>query len=158
MEHVMVKRVRVAVKAVIVRDGKLLVTKNIGHGGVFYLLPGGGQDHGESLHDALRRECREEIGADVEIQDLLFVRDYIGRHHEFTRFEHDVHQLEIMFRCALADGAAPTVGARPDIYQVSVEWLDLSTPEAASLYPRALLTILQSLDSQNGPVYLGDVN
>ena len=122
------------------------------------LLPGGGQEHGESLHDALRRECLEEIGTGVEIQELLFVRDYIGRNHEFAEFQSDEHQLEIMFRCALADGAAPMAGVAPDIHQVSSEWLDLTASEAARLYPRALLTFLPFLDEQTGPVYLGDVN
>ncbi len=32
-------------------------------------LPGGRLEHGESFHEALRRECREEIGIDCEILD-----------------------------------------------------------------------------------------
>jgi hypothetical protein len=56
------------------------------------------------------------------------------------------------------DGATPTAGVAPDIHQVSVEWLDLTAPEAANLYPRALRSCLRSLDGQTGPVYLGDIN
>ena len=79
--------IRVANKAIIVRDGRLLVTVNTGDFATFYLCPGGGQDHGEDAHEGLRRECREEIGCDVVVGELAFVRDYIGSEHEFS--EHD---------------------------------------------------------------------
>lgn len=59
--------IRVANKAIIVRDGQLLVTVNSGDFPTFYLCPGGGQDHGEDAYVALRRECREEIGCDVVV-------------------------------------------------------------------------------------------
>jgi 8-oxo-dGTP diphosphatase len=37
--------IRVANKAIIVREGRLLVTVNSGDFPTFYLCPGGGQDH-----------------------------------------------------------------------------------------------------------------
>lgn len=33
----------------------------------YYKLPGGGVDDGESLHDALKRECMEEIGCNIVV-------------------------------------------------------------------------------------------
>ena len=74
-------RIRNSVKAIIIRDGKLLCNKNKDDRGVFYCVPGGGQEYQENLHDAVVRECYEEIGARIEVGELLFVRDYIGRNH-----------------------------------------------------------------------------
>lgn len=56
---------RVTVKG-LVRDeaGRLLFVRE--RGGTWD-LPGGGLEHGESLHEALRREFREELQADLEI-------------------------------------------------------------------------------------------
>ncbi|NLB72643.1 MAG: NUDIX domain-containing protein [Firmicutes bacterium] len=151
------KPVRVSVKAVIIQDGKLLVTQNADPWGIFYLLPGGGQTPGESLHEALIRECREEIGVDVEIGDLVFVRDYIARNHEFAEIEPDVHQIELMFLCALPENQVPHNGVLPDANQISVEWLSLLELEAHRIYPRAIKRCLVS-PIRTGATYLGDVN
>lgn len=49
--------IRNSAKAVILKDSKILLTRNIDNEGVFYLFPGGGQDHGETLTEAVKREC-----------------------------------------------------------------------------------------------------
>ena len=45
----MKKSIRNSVKAIIIKDEKVLFTKNKDKDGVFYLLPGGGQEHGENM-------------------------------------------------------------------------------------------------------------
>ena len=154
------KPIRTAPKAIIIQDGKLLVTCNRDDEGVFYLLPGGGQQHGETLLKALRRECLEEIGAEVEVGELLFVREYIGGHHEFAEFEGDVHQIELMFRCRLGDGEIPRMGAAPDEWQTEIAWLPIDELADYRLYPAALKRPIALLAQEEaiGPCYLGDVN
>ena len=55
------KPIRNSAKAVIIQNEKILLTKNKDDFGFFYLFPGGGQDHGEELKDAVKRECLEEL-------------------------------------------------------------------------------------------------
>ena len=77
---------RNAAKALIQRGDKILVTENIDDKGLWYILPGGGMDPGkETLIDALKRECQEEIGANVAVEDLNFVREYITDNHADSR-------------------------------------------------------------------------
>lgn len=85
--------IRVSVKALILEKNKILMTRNRDAIGDWYLLPGGGQIHGETLLDALKRECIEEIGAEVEVGAIRLVRDYIGRNHEFSEHDGDAHQI-----------------------------------------------------------------
>ncbi len=148
--------VRLSVKAIITQGGRLLVLRNRDSIGDWYMLPGGGQEHGETIPAALRRECLEEIGSDVTIGRLRFVRDYIAEHHEFAALDGGVHQVELMFECQLT--SVPTLGRRPDAMQTGIEWLELSALENYRIYPRALQQLLRADAETHEPLYLGDVN
>ncbi len=89
--------IRNSAKAIIIKEDKVLLTKNQDNEGYFYLFPGGGQEHGETLHQALRRECLEEVGYEVEVNELLHIREYIGKNHEYASFDFNVHQIEYYF-------------------------------------------------------------
>ena len=146
-------------KAIIIEDDRILLTCNKNENGIFYLLPGGGQRHGESLTEALVRECLEEIGVQVLVGDLLLVRDYISAHHEFASEDADAHQVEFMFRCRIAEGEAH-VGRIPDEWQTGVEWVPVSKLDDLSLYPAAIKESLQRIARGERPeaCYLGDIN
>lgn len=148
--------IRVCAKAVIVHGDRLLVLACRDSVGDYYLLPGGGQDKFEPLAEALRRECREEIGTDVEVGELLFVRDYIGRNHEFAAEHGEAHAVELMFACRVPEDYVPHSGAVPDPGQLTVTWLPLDQLSQARLYPAALRPLLAA--RAVGARYLGDVN
>jgi ADP-ribose pyrophosphatase YjhB (NUDIX family) len=153
-----------AVKAVIIRDGKLLALKCRDEEGFWHMLPGGGQEWGETAHEALQRECREEIGCEVRVGRLLYARDYIGKNHEFAAVDHG-HQVELMFQCELL--SEPSPGSCPDTKQVGFEWLELATLPGSRLYLRILERLLQnepsdsaaylvmSIDRQSGRIPFG---
>lgn len=69
---------RVKVRAVIVCDGKLLVSRERRRGVEHVLLPGGRVQDGESITDALVREVAEETGLDVVPERLFYVAEVVG--------------------------------------------------------------------------------
>ncbi|MCX6069761.1 MAG: NUDIX domain-containing protein [Chloroflexi bacterium] len=77
--------VRNSGKAIVIRDESILVIAYRDEEGEWFSLPGGGQEPGETLTDALQRECLEELGVGVEAGPLRYIREYIGAHHEFSR-------------------------------------------------------------------------
>ena len=153
-------RLRNSAKAVIVRDGELLVTRNRSAddpAGDWLLLPGGGQHPGETLTGALRREVAEETGYAVEPLRLLWIREYIGSRHEFALYDAGEHQIEFMFECRIVGSGEPQ---EIDAHQVGIDWVPLDRLQEVRLYPAALTERLATLaaDGTVGPVYLGDVN
>ena len=150
--------IRNSVKAIIIDNDKILLTKSKDDLGIFYLLPGGGQEKFEDIHEALRRECYEEISCDIEIKDIRFVRDYIGKRHEFMQWDNETHQIEYMFECSLADNSVPCNGSIPDDAQIGIEWISLSQLEHVRIYPSVLKQAIHKDGTFENKVYLGAVN
>ena len=151
------KSIRSAAKAIIVEDGHLLTVKMRDPEGIWYALPGGGQHWAEPLHEALRRECLEELGVEIEIGPLRFVRDYIADNHEFADEDSGQHGVELMFVCKIVRGE-PGRGTDPDPGQLGLEWLPVDTLEEHRLYPKSLRPLVRRMDDASVPVYLVDVN
>ncbi|MDE5892271.1 MAG: NUDIX domain-containing protein, partial [Acetatifactor sp.] len=68
----MPREIRNSAKAVVIKDGKLLVIKINDGREEWYILPGGGQESEELLPQAVEREVAEEVGIKVACKDLLF--------------------------------------------------------------------------------------
>ena len=93
---------RLAVRAVIVEDGRLLLV-NAYPGGQsdLWCAPGGGAEAGLSLPENLSREVFEETGLRVEADDLLAVNEF---HDPATGF----HQVDLFFAARIVDGTLDT--------------------------------------------------
>lgn len=155
------KPIRNSAKAIILHNGRFLAIRKRYGDREYCVLPGGGQEREETLAQALHRECREEINADVAIRELLFVREYIGKNHEFAQYDSDLHQVEFFFRCDVENPETVGTGPDPDARQVGVDWFELSSAADAPLYPKAIRKRIAAIaaDRRDGDgIYLGDVN
>ncbi|MDX7986659.1 NUDIX domain-containing protein [Xenorhabdus sp. 12] len=153
--------VRISAKAIIIYKDQILLVRYQSDSDEWYTLPGGGQLFGETLAQTLMRECLEETLYKIEPERLVFVREYIGRNHEFAEFDKDVHQIELMFLASLAD-------KNPDIHnldinadrdQITAQWVNLSDVINLPLFPAVLRPLIaEKRFSFDFPAYLGDVN
>jgi ADP-ribose pyrophosphatase YjhB (NUDIX family) len=87
-----------------VEEGIILIVRGHQPKAGFYDLPGGFVNYGESAEDALTREIREELGADVTITSYLgsFPNRYVYR--DVVYFTTD-----IVFTCRLKSSAASII-------------------------------------------------
>ena len=71
----------IGVRVMLIRDGQILLVKHSYQDG--WLIPGGGIKRKETEEQAARRECREEIGAEVGKMEL------VGVFTNFSEFKND---------------------------------------------------------------------
>lgn len=94
---------KVAVKAVIIKDDKALVitrskeemAKSEFEDIEIIDLPGGLIETGEEIEKALHREIMEEVGLEVDIVKPILVSDHFG---------HELHIVGILFLCMYKSG------------------------------------------------------
>ena len=145
--------IRNAVRALIIREGRILLLRKEGERGERFALPGGAQDLGETLEQALNRECQEEIGTGVQIIDLVHIADYFKARE--TTPPSTRHLVEFLFTCRVADDYAPRNGHHPDKHQVEVVWAELDELERIPLHPVSLASHIKQIGDAAQPVYLG---
>ncbi|MBU0935241.1 MAG: NAD(+) diphosphatase [Spirochaetes bacterium] len=64
-------RISPAILAVVVKDGKLLLARNAANKQGFWSLVAGFMEPGERFEDCVRREVREEVGIEVQVDGYL---------------------------------------------------------------------------------------
>jgi ADP-ribose pyrophosphatase YjhB (NUDIX family) len=128
--------IRNSAKAIIVRDGRVLLIRTSDQSGDWCVLPGDRQNHQEPLWDTVRRECLEELGVQVQVGELRLVREFIGKNYDD---DEGVHQVEFMFECQIAAGAAPSAAKAPDTRQTGIVWVPLAELVDYRLFPTGLV-------------------
>ena len=86
----------VVVAAIIVRDGRIFATqRGYGDWKDWWEFPGGKVEPGESPEDALKREIREELATEIEVDELLTTVEY-----DYPKFHLTMH----CYLCTIISG------------------------------------------------------
>ncbi len=144
----MPRSIRNSAKALVIRDGKMLAIRLKDESGIFYIMPGGGQEPEELLPAAVCREVAEEAGIRVECKDLLFVI-------EGLRGENS-HRVDLVFHCAYL-GEIPDAEIHGDANQIGYDWLEIANLNTQPLYPSKLRRqIMNFYEGKAYRAYLGN--
>lgn len=113
--------IRISAKAVIVKDGAVLLNKIQGGEYDCYNWPGGGQEWGETIEESLHREVWEETGSEIDIQSLFCIVEYLPKLESAQKGWPQT--VIFIFLCNLKDGSQPKLPDPPDKHQVALEWV-----------------------------------
>lgn len=144
--------IRNSIKAIIIKNTKLLVTKMKYGDTIYYTLPGGKQEVNELMLDALKREVLEETGFRVEPKSLLFIREGFKDEHEV-----DTHRIEFMFVCDIVEEVGDSV-LEYDVNQIGTYWLNIDNIMHEPLYPVDMRNVIKNYYlGKKSPIYLGEM-
>lgn len=152
------RKKRIRVSALILKEGKVLMVKNVINRRVVWFLPGGSVDWGETLKQALVREIIEELDVEADIKNMVAVIDSISPQKDF-------HSIDIIFLTTFkgklkADGECGDENEITDnIYGIDKQWIEISKIKENEVYPKKFLTkhlpkVFNNLDKTG--IYLGN--
>jgi len=126
---------RLAVRAVIVEDGRLLLVNAFADAAsTLWCAPGGGADAHASLPENLIREVHEETGLAIAVGAPCLV-------NEFHAPERGFHQVEVFFRCRLAGGAPCDDWRDPEGVVSRRRWVTRQEMAALRVKPDSLVNV-----------------
>ncbi len=145
------------VAGVAIHNGQILLDRNTRN--TYWVLPGGHPEMMEPMAEALRREVKEEIGADVEIVRLLWIME------NFFHKSKDIHELSFYFlididpNSHLLQGNGPFYGQEHD-HRLIFQWfpIDESVLTALPLNPGYLPHALLNIPDTIQHVVFNDMN
>jgi 8-oxo-dGTP pyrophosphatase MutT (NUDIX family) len=128
--------VRVAVRAILVHEGRLLLVNAYADKRLSLMCaPGGGVEAGASLPENLKREVFEETGLEVTVGAVCLV-------NEFHDPDIGFHQVDVYFRCTVLGSA-----------QIDPLWQDVD----AIVSDRQWLSAAELAETPHKPDSLGAV-
>jgi 8-oxo-dGTP diphosphatase len=128
------------VRAIIIKNGKVLLIKRTKKDSVYWVIPGGAVDKNETKQEALTRECQEELGVKIKIGALML--KMISQKPETKGHR------EYFYLCDIIDGTLGS-GQGPEFQQDSsyvggydIEWRSIKNLPKIDLKPEEIKNLL----------------
>lgn len=125
---------RLAVRGIVMREGRLLLVNAWKGKDHIWCAPGGGVEPHSSLPDNLAREIHEETGLTVRVGAPCLV-------NEFHDPDHDFHQVDVYFRCTLIAGDPEGDWTDPEGIVSMRRWVTREEMAALTVKPDSLAAV-----------------
>jgi ADP-ribose pyrophosphatase YjhB (NUDIX family) len=126
--------------------GRLLMIRRTDND--LYSIPGGAQDVGETIGQAVIREVREETGIDVDPTDIIGV--YSDPEHVVAYADGEVRQqFSICFRARPIGGELRTSDESSEVH-----WVSRSDLDALNIHPSIRLRIEHGFQERSTPYFV----
>lgn len=148
MEIDITKRINPIARAVIIKNGYILLTSatksNKRFAGDLHFLPGGHVEHGESVRATIIREMDEEIeNGEINVTNFLGVLECV-----WDNAGQSYHELDFIFKGDLvkSDISNPPLAKEP---HVQYEWFKLENLGELNILPKSLVKLIPQWINEN---------
>jgi 8-oxo-dGTP diphosphatase len=123
--------IRLAARAIILHDDRLLLVNAFKGRDDLWCAPGGGAEPHQSLPENLTREVFEETGLTVDVGAPCLVNEFHDPNGTF-------HQVEMFFRCTLMAGTLDSAWQDPEKIVTQRRWVTRDELAALTVRPKSL--------------------
>ncbi len=140
----MSRPVRLATRAILMRENRLLLVNAYKGRGDLWCAPGGGAELHQSLPDNLAREVFEETGLRIAVGLPCLL-------NEFHDPDGDFHQVDVYFRSTLVSGALDDTWQDPEGIVTQRRWVTRGELARLHVKPDSLAAV--AWQDADAPVY-----
>lgn len=124
---------RTRVRAIIVENDSLVLIHRKKSARDYFVFPGGGVEFEEGLESALARECLEELGVNINVQNLQY------------KFVEKSGATQFFYRCSIiggvfGSGKGPEFSSRDSLNQYTLEKVNITRLKDLSIFPDEIKT------------------
>lgn len=127
----MTRPIRIATRAIILHDDKLLLVNAWKGKSDLWCAPGGGAEPHSSLPENLAREVMEETGLTVAVGEVCLINEFHDPKGSF-------HQVDVYFRCTITAGEVCDTWVDPEGIVTRRTWATRSDMNHLNIKPDSL--------------------
>lgn len=133
-------------RAIVVRNRHIALIKRQRDGRIYYVIPGGGMEPGETPEQTAIRETREELGLTVSIERLLARVIFHGKEQYYY--------LARVTGGHFGTGTGPEMSGKypPERGTYTPVWMPLNNLEQIDLFPPQMAELLCNVSRHGWPV------
>lgn len=134
----MTRPIRIAARAIILHNDRLLLVNAYKSRGDLWCAPGGGAHPHHSLPDNLAREIHEETGLSVHVGAPCLLNEF---HDPPRPGGGDFHQVEVFFRCTITAGQIDPAWEDPEQVVSLRRWVTRAELATLTVRPKSLAAV-----------------
>ena len=143
-------RPRIRVAGILIENDKILLIQHHKNNKKYWLIPGGGNDWGETAKEALIREYKEETNMNIEVDEFLFFSETIYPNKER-------HILNLFFRIHRNEKNNSIIKLGDEAVLIDLKFVTKEELKTMIVYPNIKENLLKLMNGEKTENYLGSL-
>ena len=143
-------RPRIRVAGILIEDDKILLIQHQKNDKKYWLIPGGGNDWGESTKEAVIREYKEETNLDIKVDKFLFFSETISP-------DKSRHVLNLFYRVHRANRDNKFMKLGDEAVLADLKFFGKAEIKDLTIYPNIKDNLVKIMNGEKVESYLGNL-